>query len=414
MYYKLFNLVLLSSLFVTTPTLAAETLPPDWQMFHGNAQHTGYADVKGPRSATLQWKFKAASGDETSPPPNSIAIGGDGLVYVGSPTKIYALRSDGTEKWSKRYTNVQGPGFSSDGKTLYMAGNNKLIALNAKTGKREWSVAMGNSTLFGPTIGTDGVIYQGSWDGYFYAVKPNGKIKWQYLTAGAVSYPASIGHNGVIYLGAGDAHAGPDPYVYAFKPDGTLKWQYDTGSERSGSPAIDANGLIYVASAPTLYVLNKDGTLAWAVGPNTGGGEEGGGDEPPGGDDGEQTIQAADDIAGIITPAIAADGTIYIGNSEGIIYAIDPDSHETKWTYSTGPSAADGTTYGLPSFPVVDKTGAVYIGAMDGKMYALKKDGTLLWSYETGDALAEAAPALGVDGTLYFASDDGYVYAINE
>lgn len=413
MYYKLFGTILLSGVSLIPPVLAAETVTPDWQMFHGNAQHTGYADVKGPRSGTLQWKIKAASGEDTSPPPNSIAVGGDGVVYIGSPTKVYAVKSSGKVKWSKRYSSVQGPALSADGKTVYMAGNNKLVALSTKNGERQWSVKMGNSTLFGPTVGPDGVIYQGSWDGYFYAVKPNGKLKWKYLTAGAVSYPASIGHNGVIYLGAGDAHAGSDPYVYAFKPDGTLKWQYDTGSERSGSPAIDADGLIYVASAPTLYVFNKDGTLAWAAGPNTGGGdEEGGGDEPPGGDDGEQTIQAADDIAGIITPAIAADGTIYIGNSEGIIYAIDPDSHETKWSYTTGPNSEG--TYGLPSFPVVDKAGVVYFGAMDGKMYALKKDGTLLWSYETGAALAEAAPALGADGTLYFASDDGYVYAINE
>lgn len=410
---KSYILLIVSLFLLSNSTDTDAATEPDWQMFHGNAQHTGYADVKGPRSATLQWKFKAASGDENSPPPNSIAIGGDGMVYIGSPTKIYALKSNGDVKWSKKYTNVQGPALSADGKTLYMAGNNKLVALSTKNGTRQWSVKMGDSTLFGPTLGPDGVIYQGSWDGYLYAVKSNGDVKWKYQTAGAVSYPASIGHNGVIYLGAGDAHAGADPYVYAFKSDGTMKWQYDTGSERSGSPAIDENGLIYVASAPTLYVLNKDGSLAWAVGPNTDGeGEDGGGDEPPGGDDGEQKIQAADDIAGIITPAIAADGTIYIGNSEGIVYAIDPDSHETKWSYTTGPNGEG--MYGLPSFPVVDKAGAVYFGAMDGKMYALKKDGTLLWSYETGDALAEAAPALGVDGTLYFASDDGYVYAVNE
>jgi outer membrane protein assembly factor BamB len=51
---------------------------------------------------------------------------------------------------------------------------------------------------------------------------------------------------------------------------------------------------------------------------------------------------------------------------------------------------------------------------MDGKMYALKRDGSLLWSYQTDGAIAEAAPALGADGTLYFSSDDGYVYAIQD
>jgi outer membrane protein assembly factor BamB len=281
--------------------------------------------------------------------------------------------------------------------------------------------------LFGPTVGPDGTIYQGSWDGYIYAIKPTGKLKWKYLTAGAVSYPPSIGKNGIIYVGGGDAHAGPDSYLYALKPNGDLKWKYDTEITRVGSPAIGFDELIYAPAAPALFAFTKAGELSWSAGPNTGGSDDGSGDDssddntPPGGDDGEQingavgTITADDDdVAGIITPAIGKDGRIYLGNSQGVVLAIDPTSHETLWTYQTGAAADDATSYGLPSFPVVDKRGRVYIGAVDGLVYAFSKTGDLLWTYQTGAAIAEAAAALGPDGTLYISSDDGYLYAIND
>lgn len=417
------------SLWLIIPTLTtaaawSPTSDQSWPMFHGNYNHTGYANVVGPAEATLQWKIKAASGEDNAPPPNSIAIDSKGIIYLGSPEKIYALKPNGHVKWSKAYTSVQGPALSADGKTLYFNAENSIVAVSTKTGKREWKYNTDGSMLFGPTVGPDGVIYQGSWDGYVYAIKPTGKLKWKYLTAGAISYPPSIDKSGIIYVGGGDAHAGPDSYLYALKPNGNLKWKYDTTMTRVGSPAIGSDELIYVPAAPTLIVVNKAGELQWSAGPDTGGGDEdgsddenpddGGGNEPPGGDDGEQTIMATDDVAGIISPAIGKDGTIYLGNSQGVVLALDPDSHETLWTYQTGASSDDATLYGLPSFPVVDKRGRVYIGAVDGKIYAFSKIGDLLWTYQTDDGIAEAAAALGPDGTLYISSDDGYLYAIND
>ncbi len=39
-------------------------------------------------------------------------------------------------------------------------------------------------------------------------------------------------------------------------------------------------------------------------------------------------------------------------------------------------------------------------------------DGTLLWTFETEDGI-EAGPVIGADGTIYVASHDGYLYAVN-
>lgn len=409
--YRFSSALILASVTWLLPmqfTLAwAPTSIHPWAMFHGDYNHTGAAAVKGPQTATLKWRLKAAQSGEGQQPPNSVAIDSNGIIYLGAPTKIRAIKPDGTVKWHKNYTNIQGPALSPDGKTLYFAGDKKVWAVKAKNGDKKWKYSMDNSTLFGPTIGPDGVIYQGSWDSYLYAINPSGELKWKFQTAGAISYPATVNEGGTIFLGGGDAHEGPDSYFYAIKKNGELKWKYDTGATRVGSPVITADGTILAPAAPDLLAFDKDGNLLWDVGPGNGGGSE-----PPAGP--SRVIQVAGDVAGIISPAVAPDGTIYIANSDGLVSAIDPDTQEVKWTYQGGTDPDDATNSGMPSFPVVDSKGTVYFGSVDGQMYALDKDGNLKWTYQTDDALAEAAPALGADGTLYFSSDDGYLYAIQD
>jgi len=416
-----------------------------WSQFHGSALHTGYVSVKGPEKATLKWKFqlgKMSGGD-----PNSVVVSSDGIVYVAGSQNIFALDKDGKEIWSKNYQGTQGPTVAEDG-TVYVLAQNTIVALD-KDGNEKWKFKTGGNTGFGPTIGSDGTIYQGSWDGYFYAINKDGTLKWKYKTDGAISYPASIDQNGIIYLGGGDAHSGPDSNLYAFDSGGNLKWKYDTKALRVGSPAIGSDGLVYVAAAPYLIVLDSSGNLKWKKGPegnfnnpqaNNNSqvfkvGECGGPPLPPCGGIGQcgapplpacggiqpfgiqpptqnGNFPSKDDIAGIITPAIASDGTIYIGNAQGILSAVDPDTQEVKWTYQTDVDLNKPGFYGLPSFPVVDKDGTVYIGSVDGNMYAIDKNGELLWKYQTDGQISESSPAFGPDGTLYFTSKDGYVYAI--
>jgi len=96
----------------------------------------------------------------------------------------------------------------------------------------------------------------------------------------------------------------------------------------------------------------------------------------------------------------------------GVLSVLDPKNQEVKWTYKTGVDPKQPGFYGLPSFPVVDKEGSVYFGSVDGKMYAVNKDGKLLWEYQTGGKITEASPAFSSNGTLYFTSMDGYLYAV--
>ncbi len=111
----------------------------------------------------------------------------------------------------------------------------------------------------------------------------------------------------------------------------------------------------------------------------------------------------------IATPSIASDGTIYIGAihsfprySIGTFYAINPDGTQ-KWNYTS--------IGGVISSAVVALDGTIYFGAQDGNLYALNSDGTLKWTFPTSNYI-DSSPAIAADGTIYFGSEDGNIYSL--
>ena len=68
------------------------------------------------------------------------------------------------------------------------------------------------------------------------------------------------------------------------------------------------------------------------------------------------------------SPAIGADGTIYVGSDDGKLYAINPDGTQ-KWAFTTG---------GLGHFlrRLLALTAPSTWGSYDNKLYALNPNGT--------------------------------------
>ncbi len=104
------------------------------------------------------------------------------------------------------------------------------------------------------------------------------------------------------------------------------------------------------------------------------------------------------------SPAIGADGTIYIGCENGNLYALDPSDGTQKWAYQTG-----GIIY--TSSPAVAADGTIYIGSQTG-FFAINPDGSLKWSYGTGDTEA-GSPAIDANGIIYVPSYDYNLYEFN-
>ena len=72
-----------------------------------------------------------------------------------------------------------------------------------------------------------------------------------------------------------------------------------------------------------------------------------------------------------------------------------PATNALKWAYTTGGAVV--------SSPAIGADGTVYVGSEDDKLYAIDPDGSLKWAYTTGGAVY-SSPAIGADGTVYVGS----------
>jgi outer membrane protein assembly factor BamB len=110
--------------------------------------------------------------------------------------------------------------------------------------------------------------------------------------------------------------------------------------------------------------------------------------------------------------AIGANGDVYVGfecddgNGDywGFLSSLNGESGTLRWSFGTG--------LGVGSSPAIGADGTVYVGSYDDNIYALDREtGAKKWSFATGLGV-ESSPAIGADGTIYVGSDDKNVYAI--
>jgi outer membrane protein assembly factor BamB len=360
-----------------------------WPMKSHDLHHTGlspYSTIDN--DGTEKWRFKTENWVEGGP-----IIGDDGTIYFGSFDQyLYALHPDGTLKW-KYKTNAwiwSTPAIAEDG-TIYIGTyEEKLYAINPD-GSLKWSFYAGGSISSSPAIAEDGTIYFGTmtgWDkGDIIAINPDGMEKWRYQTDYYIVSDPAIGDDGTIYIGSGDN------YLYAMHPDGTLRWRFKTGDWVKSHPSIAEDGTIYISSWDDyLYALYPNGTLKWDY---------------------------EDCYGGCSSASIDKDGIIYVAGDNKLL-AIYQDG-TNKWEFDLGSDRGIGH-----SSPAISADGTIYIGVHIGQTYggeiiAVNSDGTERWrSDRIADEWVESSPCIGKDGTVYIGSssisilDDnslGYLHA---
>jgi outer membrane protein assembly factor BamB len=325
------------------------------------------------------WKFKADRWIEGGP-----VVGSDGAIYFGCfDSNLYALYPDGSLKWKFDTGGWiwSAPAIAEDGTSYIGSYDGFLYAIN-NDGSLKWKISIG-TTSSSPAIAEDGTIYMGTMGNKIYAINPDGTEKWQYQTGYKITSDPAIGNNGIVYIGSGDT------YLYAMYSNGTLKWRFKTGHYIKGPPSIAEDGIIYVGSWDDyLYALFPDGSLKWKC--KVGAGTE-------------------------TNPSIGPDGTIYVGGS--YLWAINPQDGTKKWSFDLG---TDQHVH--QSSPAVSADGIIYVGTnigetSGGDIIAVNPDGTERWRHRTANNWVESSPCIGEigeNGIVYIGSssddDSGYSY----
>jgi len=365
--------------------VSGQLMDSAWPTFHGNNQRTGLSPYNTSHvNGTVSWKFKTGSGIESSP-----VIDREGTIYFGTTDcEVYAISKQGDLKWktkigtpqikgyggSREYTCIPGTAsIDSNGNIYITTRDQKIVALDSE-GNVLWEFIINlTPDQFGsPAIGSDGTIY-------VLGSPPEDGYKEDYQIFG--------GYDDTEYIKDNPPLGG----LYALNPDGTQKWHYEVNYRMFNSPALDKNGLIYIAVSTDynerkLIVLNQDGNVA-------------------------RKIILPMEVES--SPAIADDGTVYIGSFDqdetgAGLFSIGEE--EVNWHYTVGQKEIFTT-------PAINSDGTVYIGSMVNKIFAINSDGTEKWSLDVGGTI-ESSISIGADGTIYFgvngvAEDKPNIYAIN-
>ena len=112
-----------------------------------------------------------------------------------------------------------------------------------------------------------------------------------------------------------------------------------------------------------------------------------------------------DATVGNSCPAIGTDGTVYVGNFDGL-HAINGTTgvENAGWPFLT--SGDDVLTA-----PAIGGDGTIFFGTAGGTFYAVTPAGALRFKVSAGGRIA-GSPAIGPNGNVYFTANDGNLYAV--
>ncbi len=309
----------------------------------------GYGQEVKP--GTVLWEFETEGGGRNP------AIGRDGTIYSPIRDRLYALDPNGNIKWD-----------------YYVGKPDK-----------------GYRTVIEPSIGGDGTVYTGSrYSGIVHALDgKTGTILWEKKFEKHLGgNPFCVGNDGILYittngnLFALDGKTGEEKWAYSVSDDFCLVEEH--ACFLNGTPAIDAIGTVYVSgltstqgipSSHFVFALDiKTRIKKWQF----------------------KTDKQSGGSFSIL--AIVGDGTVYIGNAEGL-YALDSKTGISKWEFKKQ----------YPSKPAIGSDGTIYFGAdyysnEEANFFALDgKTGVKKWEFKAFGRIV-GAPVIGADGTIYFAN----------
>jgi outer membrane protein assembly factor BamB len=254
--------------------------------------------------------------------------------------------------------------------------------------KRLW-VRNSHSLLEFPPVIYGNIIFQLSDDAVLSAIdKRSGRAVWTKPLGKLSASTPAVTANTVYATVLSSGHPRePGRIVALNSATGAVRWFRSLPSPSESSPLIDHGRLFFGSQNGTVYALSSStGHVIW-------------------------TYHASGAVKA--SPTLSH-GILYFGDYSGHLQAISERTGRRLWRSGSGGALLGSGTFYSTAAVVY---GRVFLGNTDGRVYAYDaSNGKLDWAVQTG-AFVYASPAVtnspGLGPTIYVGSYDGTFYAIN-
>lgn len=225
------------------------------------------------------------------------------------------------------------------------------------TPKVVWTFDTQGPIAAAPAVLEDGTILVASLSGVLFGLNESGQQRYS-VDLGDRIYAAPLVQNEGVFVGS-DVHK-----FFGITTGGTIRFRLDADSDVDTGAVPTPWGGIVFAGGKIVYAAKPDGTLLWRI-------------------HAHRKVYSS--------PAVADDGTVYVGSQDHHLYAISPDG-KVRWHVDLG---AD-----VDSAPAIEDDGTVVVGNDKGQIVALAPDsGEVRWRTEVG-GFVRGAMSIGRDGTV--------------
>ncbi|RCX17017.1 outer membrane protein assembly factor BamB [Fontibacillus phaseoli] len=358
--------------------------------FRGDAANTGVYATKGlPRLNGEKWSLKLEAHIQSSP------VLAEGTLYFGSEEgKFYAVdANDGTITWEAKFPGkIRSSAAVVEDELYFTDTTSTLYALERETGKLKWKQQLDDSLtdeglpdMWDYYIGSPAVdgdyIYVGGEGPQFYAIKrQDGSVVWETETASFVHGKAAIADGNIHIADMSGEVAALDQQT------GNKLWSAKFGPVQSSMTYKD--GVLYFGSRDQyVYALDAEsGAILWT--------------------------HLSPSGSWVVSSAAASDKHVVIGASDSkVVHVFDRSAGKHKFDFKL-----DSRVFASPV--ITDQImyfGSAYTdgGKERDAFYAVDLDsGEELWRFEGTKSPILSTPIVA-DGIVFFATLDGYVYALH-
>jgi outer membrane protein assembly factor BamB len=341
---------------------------------------------------SLKWTTSASDSPSFG---SSLIVDGDGALYAASVDgRLFSLDPSSALRWefrAKLHNSITGGLLQDEARNIYfttLAGEYSL----SPSGLKRWETPCSSTKMAQDDQGAtfdDAALYTTCGENFTALNKNDGSELWSLPALDPESAPVML-ENGVLLFKR-------DRRIFASDRNGKTLWSYPRVSSSSLDPrvfsasppetyfdtpiAVGPDETIYLGSRFRKFVaLDSRGVVKW-------------------------TFDGGDQAGFRTSPVVASDGTVIAVSIQGVVFAFAADG-SVIWRCRIANAI---NSAGHPA-PILGSDGAIYVFA-EKTLTALSAEGNLIWQF-TIPGTPIGSPALASDGTLYIATSEGLISAV--